>query len=83
MVACCSAGGTECSSAYMGHFEGGGHYPHYLHHSLERKKDALSHVQLLQSHELYVGCQFPMLIGFSRQEYWSGCHSLHQRIFPT
>ena len=32
--ACCRAGGTECSSACMGSFEGGGHYLHYLHHSL-------------------------------------------------
>ena len=28
------AGGTECSSACMGPFEGGRHYLHYLHHSL-------------------------------------------------
>ena len=34
MEACCSFGGTECSSAYMGHFEGGSHYLHYLRHSL-------------------------------------------------
>ena len=34
VVACCRAGGTECSSACMGPVEGGGHYPHYLHHSL-------------------------------------------------
>ena len=27
-------GGTECSSACMGPFEGGLHYLHYLHHSL-------------------------------------------------
>ena len=33
-VACCRVGGTECSSACMGHFEGGHHYLHYLHHSL-------------------------------------------------
>ena len=25
--------GTECSSACTGHFEGGCHYLHYLHHS--------------------------------------------------
>ena len=29
-----TAGGTECSSACMGPFEGGRHYLHYLHHSL-------------------------------------------------
>ena len=34
VVACCRVGGTECSSAGMGRFEGGHHYPHYLHHSL-------------------------------------------------
>ena len=34
MVACCRVGGTECSSACMGHFEGDHHYLHYLHHSL-------------------------------------------------
>ena len=26
--------GTECSSAFMGPFEGGHHYLHYLHNSL-------------------------------------------------
>ena len=35
VVACCRVGGTECSSARMGSFEGGHHYLHYLHHSLE------------------------------------------------
>ena len=30
MVACCRVGGTECSSACMGPFEGGHHYLHYL-----------------------------------------------------
>ena len=25
----------------------------------------------------------PLSMGFSRQEYWSGCHSLLQGIFPT
>ena len=33
-AACCSSGGTECSSAWMGPFEGGNHYLYYLHHSL-------------------------------------------------
>ena len=27
-------GGTECSSAHMGPFEGGRHYLHYFHHNL-------------------------------------------------
>ena len=30
-----------------------------------------------------VSCQAPPSMGFSRQEYWSGCHFLLQRIFPT
>ena len=34
MVACCRAGGTECSSTFMGSFEGALHFLHYLHHSL-------------------------------------------------
>ena len=33
-VVCSRVRGTECSSACMGHFEGGHYYPHYLHHSL-------------------------------------------------
>ena len=33
MVACCRVGGTECSSTYIGSFEGGRHYLHYLYHS--------------------------------------------------
>ena len=28
-------------------------------------------------------CQAPLSMGFSRQEYWSGCHSILQGIFPT
>jgi len=30
-----------------------------------------------------VACQAPLSMGFSRQEYWSGCHALLQRIFLT
>ena len=30
-----------------------------------------------------VGHQAPLSMGFSRQEYWSGCHTLLQGIFPT
>ena len=30
-----------------------------------------------------VACQAPLSMGFSRQEYWSGLHSLLQGIFPT
>ena len=27
--------------------------------------------------------QAPLSMGFSRQEYWSGCHALFKGIFPT
>ena len=37
-VACCRVGGTQCSSACMGPFEGGHHYLHYLHHSWPQVK---------------------------------------------
>ena len=30
-----------------------------------------------------VAHQDPLSMGFSRQEYWSGCHALLQGIFPT
>ena len=30
-----------------------------------------------------VACQAPLSMGFSRQEYWSGCNFLLQGIFPT
>ena len=30
-----------------------------------------------------IACQAPLSVGFSRQEYWSGCSTLLQRIFPT
>ena len=32
--ACCRVGGSECGNVCMGSFQGGHHYPHYLHHSL-------------------------------------------------
>ena len=42
----------------------------------------LSHVQLFAI--LWtIACQAPLSMGFSRQEYWSGCHSLLQGIFLT
>ena len=31
----------------------------------------------------YIACQAPLSTGFSRREYWRGCHSLLQGIFPT
>ena len=39
--------------------------------------DSLSH------YELYVAPQPPLSMGFSRQEYWVGCHALLQEIFST
>ena len=45
-VACFSFGGTVCSPASMGPFEGGYHYLHYLHHSLKVKLKLLSCVRL-------------------------------------
>ena len=30
-----------------------------------------------------VALQAPLSLGFSRQEYWGGCHALLQGIFPT
>ena len=30
-----------------------------------------------------VACQAPLSMGFSRQEYWRGCHALLSGIFPT
>ena len=45
----------------------------------------LSHfscVQLLAT-PWTVALQAPLPTGFSRQEYWVGCHALLQGIFPT
>ena len=43
---------------------------------------SLSHAQLFVI-PWTVACQFSLCIEFSRQEYWSGCHFLHQGIFLT
>ena len=40
-----------------------------------------SHVQLFATPT--VSHQAPLSMGFSRQEYWSGCHALLQGIFST
>ena len=41
-----------------------------------------SHVQLCAT--LWTAaCQATLSMGFSRQEYWVGCHTLFQGIFPT
>ena len=37
----------------------------------------LGHVQLFAT-PWTVTCQIPLPMEFSRQEYWSGCHFLHQ-----
>ena len=39
-----------------------------------------SHVQLFVT-PWTVACHTPLSMGFSRQEYWSGCHALLQGIF--
>ena len=41
-----------------------------------------SHVRLFVT-PWTVACHTPLSMGFSRQEYWSGCHALLQGIFPT
>ena len=41
----------------------------------------LSHVRLLGPCGLTVACQAPLSMGFSRQEYCSGCRAHLQRIF--
>ena len=41
-----------------------------------------SHVRLFAT-PWTVACHTPLSMGFSRQEYWSGCHALLQGIFPT
>ena len=41
-------------------------------------------LQLSNSVTLWpIACQAPLSIGFSRQEYWSVCHTLLQGIFLT
>ena len=45
VVACCRVGGSDCNSTYLGSFEGGHHYLHYLHHSFSSVQ-LLSRVQL-------------------------------------
>ena len=42
----------------------------------------LSHVRLFVT-PWTVACQAPLFMEFSRQEYWSGCHSFLQGIFLT
>ena len=42
----------------------------------------LHHVWLFTT-QWTVACQALLSMGFSRQEYWSGCHFLLRGIFPT
>ena len=41
-----------------------------------------SHVQLFVT-SWTIACQAPLSMGFSRQEYWGGCHFLLQGTFLT
>ena len=43
----------------------------------------LSYVRLFATPWTTVGCQAPLSMGFSLQEFWSGLHFLLQRIFLT
>ena len=46
------------------------------------KLKSLSRVRLFATPWM-IAHQAPLSMGFSRQEYWSGCHFLLQEIFPT
>ena len=48
----------------------------------ESESMPLSHVQLFLT-PWTIAHQAPLSMGFSRQEYWMGNHSLLQEIFPT
>ena len=43
----------------------------------------LSHLNHVFATLWTVACQAPLSMGFSKQEYWSGCHALLQGIFPA
>ena len=43
----------------------------------------LSHLNHVFATLWTVACQAPLSMGFSKQEYWSGCHVLLQGIFPA
>ena len=75
-VVCSRVRGTECSSACMGHFEGGHHYPHYLHHSLasgqttgrEHSPENCIKDLLSMDPPIRTGPSFPPSISLSQQE---------------
>ena len=43
----------------------------------------VSHSDMSNSTPSTIAYQAPLSMGFSRQEYWSGCHAFLQGIFPT
>ena len=55
--------------------------PNNAHAVLSRLVMSLSHVTLCDPMDC--SPQAPLSMGFSRQEYWSGCHALLQGIFLT
>ena len=55
--------------------------PNNAHAVLSRLVVSLSHVTLCDPMDC--SPQAPLSMGFSRQEYWSGCHALLQGIFLT
>ena len=65
-------GGGLLQSWRQGSFEGGRHYLHYLHHSLERSESEVAQLCQLFATPWSVAHQAPLSMGFSRQEYWSG-----------
>ena len=54
----------------------------YVKKKKKKKVQSLSHV-FLQPHGLYIACQAPLSMQFSRQEYWHGSHFLLHGIVPT
>ena len=51
-------------------------------HIVKVKVKSLSHIHLFAT-PWTVAHQAPSSMGFSRQEYWIGCHAILQGIFPT
>ena len=49
---------------------------------MRKRVCVLCHVRLFVTPRT-VAHQPPLSLGFSRQEYWSGCHGLLQGLFPT
>ena len=70
VVACCRVGGTACSSACRGPFEGGHHYLHYLHHSLASAQ--ITGREHSSAHQLKIGWKI----------YWHGPAHRNKTQFP-